>query len=180
MEQTLYLYRKQYAHPGESRYITMEKDGELYDLVPEFPIMLREELGYWRNAYSTEAWLKAHVPNSRVDGAEISVKRETLETLYHIVLEVLKSIELTPGDVFMGRTYDGGMSTDETRPGMVIKDTTTAEALLPKPYNPGYYAYGYDYRYFEELVVTKDVLRLVMDSNVDVEFSFLSRSYDNA
>lgn len=179
MSQTLHLYRKQYANPGESSYVTMAKDGELYDLIPEFPIMLREEIGYWRNAYSTEAWLKAHVPNSKVDGVEISVKRETLGTLYHTVLKVLKSIELTAGDVFMGRTYDGGISIDQTRRGMVVKDTTTAEALLPKPYNPGWYAYGYDYRYFEELVVTKDVLRLVMDSNVDVEFSFLSRSYGN-
>lgn len=170
----MYLYRKQHVRPGTKVNQDAAGEAEPTTFVVEGEAILKEEIGYWRKANQIHHWFVENVQGGEDNCEEYKVTREQLGGLLDIVQEVIKSIKLVPGAVSVGQRLVDGEWIDQTRPGFVIADPTIAKALLPVREGFFFGSYDYDSWYFDNLVVTKDILETALASYPDAWFTYQS------
>ena len=113
---------------------------------------LYKEVGYWRKANAIHKWFVANVQNGVDDCNKYLLTRKNLEDLFNICDKVLKSMELVDGKV--------------------IKDTSTAEELLPTQSGFFFGDTEYDEWYYNKIEYTYDLLKDLLE-NFDFENNYL-------
>lgn len=169
----MYLVRKFYVkkwnhQKKEERFsISVRKGGKKVKIPVERACFIETEEIYWRKANAIHAWFVRNVQEGKDDCGTYYVSVEKLEELLHTITEVLDASEVIDGQVSHGQTYENGKWTHILKPGKVIKDPSTAKALLPV--QSGFFFGGteYDQWYYEDLVRTKKELTMILKENED-------------
>lgn len=94
---------------------------------------IMEEVGYWRKANQIHQWFVDHVQDG-IDDCDYhrEVTKEDFESLRAACQLVILNSELIPGKVIAGYSFDkSGNKITDYEDGKVIKDSSTAERLLP-------------------------------------------------
>ncbi|MEM8970823.1 MAG: hypothetical protein AAGD43_02005 [Pseudomonadota bacterium] len=134
---------------------------------------------HWRTANHIHAWFVDNVQGGYDNCKFYHVRWELLDVLIGVCDEVLAGSELVSGHVYEGfeLSSDGKHWVEHRKPGLVIKDPTTARTLMP--YRAGYF-FGncdYDQWYLGAITETRDwAKRMVNDFHSGVPGKIYYRS----
>lgn len=119
---------------------------------------IMEEVGYWRKANSIHNWFVKNVQDG-IDDCDYhhEVTKEKLEELLNICGSVLESCKLV---------------------GEQIKDSTTAEELLPTTCGFFFGSTGYDEYYIEDIKETVEIIKnVLMTTDFETEMVYYVSSW---
>ncbi len=133
-----------------------------------------KEIGYWRKANQIHHWFVETVQAGNDDCGLYAVSREQLGALLGLVDEVMKSINLVPGRVLMGQLGSDDEGFHTNRSGFVIENPAIAERLLPRRDGFFFGSPDYDSWYFEDLVITKQIIEGALADYPNAEFYYQS------
>lgn len=102
----------------------------------------KRQVGYWQDTWYIHHWLVKNVQGGKIECLEYEVSKEQLEELLRVCKKVLKSCELTE---------DGK-----------VKDSTTAQELLPNIDSWYISKYLYDKNYVENVQYTVEIIEKVL------------------
>lgn len=170
----MYLHKKTYVKnwdhmaPAELHKITIKRDGKVRkDIKPERITYIVEEVMYWRKANQIHKWFVDNVQEGNDNCGTYYVSREKLEELLETCKLVLKDSKLVKGKVVNGYTgtKDGWEPIIEN--GEKIKNTETAERLLPS--QSGFFFGGtdYDQYYYDDIKRTAENLEKILAEDKD-------------
>ena len=185
----MYLYRKNYLDYDKKETIKEALGKEVYKKkLPEdfkLPEPLKEalehiencaefdeEVAYWRKANMVHGWFVRNCESIRED-IEIKVTYQDLVKLLEDVNEVLENTVLVKGKVHIGTKFSGDKVEEEYADGLIVKDSSVAEELLPT--TEGFFFGSYDYNeyYIQDLKDTVEILnKIIKESNEDDEFLY--------
>lgn len=186
-----YLYRKNYLHYNERDTIKEalgRKPEYAKESLPEgfkLPKVLRpifehlenccgfeEEVAYWRKANMLHGWFVRNCQSIRED-IEIKVTYQDLVNLLKDINEVLENTVLETGQVHMGTTFTDKGIEEKYEEGLIVKDSSVAEELLPTTQGFFFGSYDYDEYYVMDLKDAKEKLeKVINESNEDDEFLY--------
>lgn len=128
-----------------------------------------EYVGYWRKANHIHNWFVKNVQDGEDDCCyHKEVTREILVDLLQTCTEVLASCELVHGRVRNGWRIQNGVREDIYSDGIIVKDTTVAENLLPTCSGFFFGSTDYDEWYVEDIAGTVKIIEGLL-SETDFE-----------
>jgi len=132
-------------------------------------------VGYWRKANAIHKWFVDNVQDGVDDCRDYYVSREQLLDLRETCQAVLNSLELKPGKVYAGTTYQKGKE-PEVRyvDGQVATNEEVAKELLPAQDGFFYGGTDYDEWYAQYLQDTVDIVDKVVDLGSEWDFEYRS------
>ena len=168
------LHVKQYDHekPEDRHTVKIECGGKPVKGIQEDCISyVEEEVMYWRKANHIHAWFVDNVQNGQDDCRPYYVYEDDLSQLLEVCRKVIKASKLVEGSILLGYVWTGkGRTREEHRePGLVIKDPTVAQKLLPVREGCFFGNYEYDQYYLNEVSRTRDwIKRMLADGQFGV------------
>lgn len=127
---------------------------------------IKEEIGYWRKANQIHNWFVEHVQDGEDDCCyHNEVTKEILEELLDTCEKVLASCELIPAKIKNGYTFDAsGNRVYDYTDGLIVKDSSIAEKLLPSC--EGFFFGGTDYNeyYVDDIKNTIDIITRTLET----------------
>ncbi|RMD67339.1 hypothetical protein D6833_00315 [Candidatus Parcubacteria bacterium] len=123
---------------------------------------------YGRKVNAIHRWFVENVQGGEDDCGEYEVSREQLQELLDTVNEVLEKVELAPGLVLNGYTYQNGERLEMRVPGQVVLNPEVCENLLPTQSGFFFGSTEYDEYYVRDLEYTKEVLEKAI-ADLDAE-----------
>lgn len=186
-----YLYRKTYLGYDDKQNIREALGKETYRKeknIPEgfkLPPALKdtleklekcaeynEEVAYWRKANMLHGWFVRNCQSIQED-IEIKVTYQDLVNLLKDINEVLENTVLETGQVHMGTTFTDKGIEEKYEEGLIVKDSSVAEELLPTTQGFFFGSYDYDEYYVMDLKDAKEKLeKVINESNEDDEFLY--------
>jgi len=138
-------------------------------------VKIEFEVGYWRKANQIHKWFVDNCQDGVDDCKEYYVDRDKLKELKQLCEDVIKQSKLIDGAVLNGYTFDGqGNKVHHTEKGKIVKNTDTAQTLLPT--TSGFFFGGteYDEYYIEELKETIKIIDKCLKLPEEWEFCYCS------
>lgn len=127
---------------------------------------IAEEVGYWRKANQIHSFFVDKVQDGEDDcDYHHEVTKEILEELLDTCETVLASCELVPAKIKNGYTYDeNGNRVYQYTDGLIVKDSSTAEELLPSCSGFFFGGTDYDEYYVNDIKDTIDIITNVLET----------------
>ena len=127
---------------------------------------IMEEVGYWRKANQVHNWFVDKVQDGEDDCCyHNEVTKEILEELLDTCETVIASCELVPAKIKNGYTFDeNGNKVYQYTDGLVVKDSSTAEELLPSCSGFFFGGTDYDEYYVDNIKTTIDIVTKVLET----------------
>lgn len=127
---------------------------------------IEEEVAYWRKANQIHNWFIKNCGDNDFMARSISINDEKLEELLKTIILVLKDSKLVKGKINNGYTFNkDGKKEEILIDGKYIKDSTTAQKLLPTSEGFFFGSTDYDEYYIQQLKYTKKVLENLLKEN---------------
>lgn len=118
-----------------------------------------DQVGYWRKANQIHNWFVEHVQDGEDDCCyHNEVTKEVLEELLDTCEKVLASCELVPAKIKNGYTYNENGRVYNYVDGMIVKDPSVAERLLPSCSGFFFGDTDYDEYYINDIKYTIDII----------------------
>ena len=134
-----------------------------------------QELAYWRKANQIHYWFVKNIQDGKDDCGFYPVTKEKLQKLLDLCIQVKNSSELIKGIIINGYTFKNGKEFPCYEDGMIIKDNSTAENILPVYKGFFFGSYQYDQYYLKDIYYTIDVLTELIN-NYNFEFGMYYHS----
>jgi hypothetical protein len=126
------------------------------------------ELITWRKVNALHAWFVRNVQDGRDDCGDYLVTRAQLASLLDDCETVLAGSELVAGEINCGQKWTNATGwRDIIEPGLVIRDTTIAERLLPTQSGFFFGSTQYDEGYLDDLRRTHEALKSALAAASD-------------
>ena len=138
-----------------------------------------EQVGYWRKANQIHNWFIEHVQDGEDDCCyHNEVTKEVLEELLDTCEVVLASCELVPAKIKNGYTYNENGRVYNYVDGMIVKDPSVAERLLPSCSGFFFGGTDYDEYYINDIKYTIDIVTKVLETtNFEKEMIYYVSSW---
>lgn len=133
---------------------------------------IEEEVAYWRKANAIHAWIVANVQDGQDDCKEYDFSTEKLKELLDVCRRVLAGSELVEGKVKNGYSYKNGEEVANMEDGRVIKDPSTAMALLPTERGFFFGGTDYDEYYLDDIKYTAETIEALLAEDADGSYSY--------
>ena len=163
-------FKKTKEYEKIKNYIVKRGEDNIYS----WDSLFTEEC-YWRKANAIHNWFVENIQDGEDDCSTHEVSMDDIINLRDICKEVLDNSELVEGDIIQSYTLDKDengeiIKTPNYEKGKVIKDSSTAEDLLPT--TSGFFFGGteYDEWYYNDIKKTYDLCEKLLR-----EFDFENR-----
>lgn len=124
----------------------------------------REEVAYWRKANAIHAWFEEHLAEGEIENCrDYYVSKEDLILLRDTCQRILNSCTLVNGKVQNGSRLVKGELVPIYEEGLVLKDTSLAEELLPTQSGFFFGSTAYDQYYIEDLKDTVEQINKILE-----------------
>lgn len=120
------------------------------------------QVGYWRKANHIHNWFVNNVQNGEDDCNSYIVTKEKLINLLDVCKKVLEGSKLVQSKVIIGRVLKDGEWVNNYMDGLVIKDTSVAEKLLPRTSGFFFGSTQYCQGYIEDIKNTINIIEEVL------------------
>lgn len=172
----MYLRKKYYVWSNERDNLRIS--GAKIPMKGEKITEIVAEAGYWRKANAIHGWFVKNVQDGEDDCKEYYVSREQMQELLDTVNKVLAASKLVDGKVRNGISFKDGKEVPMMETGKVIKDPSVAKELLPVTAGFFFGNYdeetAYDQYYYEDLVLTKEIIEKALASDKGWDFDYQS------
>jgi len=173
LEKHTYVKNWDHMKPEERTTVTIS-GARGKEIKPDCIREVVEEVMYWRKANHIHAWFGRNCTDGNWDERRAYVTSDHLRKLLAECEEVLAKSELVPGKIHNGTTYDkdnpkGKMNFED---GLIIKDTSTADRLLPTQSGFFYGSTEYNEWYLSDVKKTAEKIKelLAEDPHADYEY----------
>jgi hypothetical protein len=156
---TRHTYVKNWDHMKPEERHTITINGPMANKIDTKKIShIVEDIGYWRNANAIHNWFVKNVQEGNDDYREYGVDESQLQELLDLVRRVLVASKLVNGKAATGYTIKDGVETPILEDGLIVKDITVAQELLPTEEGFFFGSTNYDQYYIQDLKDTEKIL----------------------
>lgn len=183
LEKRIYIKNWDSTPKGERYSLSLKRGGKkLEGFEPEKVKYIIEEVGYWRKANAIHKWMVENVQGGNDDCGSYQVSRESLQQLLDTVETVLEHSKLVKGEIANGYTYEKTAGGEHRRvaileKGKLIEDPTVARKLLPTTEGFFFGSTDYDQYYYQDLVMTQEILKKALATSEAYDEFFYSSSW---
>lgn len=169
----MYLYKKhyignKYREPGEMVTVNVpeKQDKSVFPtrkIKSERISEITEQVAYWRKANAIHKWFAENVQDGEDDCKEYYVDLAKLKDLCSLCKTVLAASHLVDGKIQNGQHYKDGVWVPILEEGKTVKDSTSAEILLPTTKGFFFGSTDYDQYYVDDLKNTVEQLDVIIE-----------------